>query len=84
MSDNKYWLKRLFTRKNFAMPLLQAAMFAWLMATLNVIQSMFNGYKTIIIRWILTGLIFWASFYIYIDWDRVEEEAEETIKETKE
>lgn len=77
----EYWLDKLLTRGHFVRPLLNAAMFSWLMASLSLLQYFFGGFDRVVIRWVLTGLIFLFSFWLYIYWDEADEVIENEVDE---
>lgn len=79
MDEKTRWIKNLFTRQHFALPLLNAAMFSWMMATLTLITIHFPNEMTPFVRWLLTGALFAVSFWLYIHWDEAEDEIEEVV-----
>lgn len=77
MKDTSYWIDKFLTRERFARPLLNAAMFAWVMSTISLISYLFPGYINVLVRWLLTGSIFILAFRLYVHWEDVEDSAKD-------
>lgn len=83
MRQASYWVGKFLTRERFARPLLNAAMFAWLLTTIELVTIIFPGYINVFIRWALVGTVFVFSFWLYVHFEQAKEKAKEKTEEAK-